>query len=120
MLEGAFNRKLKKALEAALPDAYIVKHNEMTTGGVPDLSVSSGPITLWIESKRHKENPTKLQWWSIDKLRDGCVVVWFSKSGREVFCRWQGKVTEWMTFEEFVSRSAWEVMNGLTKRMMLK
>lgn len=97
MLEGQFTRELIKRLKRhpALKDAYIVKHVNPFTAGVPDFSVSVGIRTLWVEVKRHKNNPTKLQWYTIDKLADGAIVVWFK--GREAFFRAEGACSDWMS-----------------------
>ena len=90
MLEGQFTRELLKRLRshAALRDAYIVKHANPFTAGVPDFSVSVGIRTLFVEVKRKGKNPTKLQWHTINKLRDGCLVLWYA--GREGYIYSQG------------------------------
>ena len=101
MLEGAFTRELIKRLRshAALRDAYIVKHANPFTAGVPDFSVSIGRTTLWCEVKRHHQNPTKLQWHTIKKLEDGSAVIWFN-SDKLAFVYWNDITTDWMTMSE--------------------
>jgi hypothetical protein len=97
MLEGQFTRELIKRLRAhhALRDAYIVKHANPFTAGVPDFSVSVGIRTLWVEVKRHEKNPTKLQWHTVNKLKNGAIVVWFK--GREVFYWAEGACSDWLS-----------------------
>ncbi len=83
MTESAFTRKLIAALRKteALRDAWIVKHNDATTGGVPDFSVTVGRHTEWFEVKLHPNRPTKLQAWTLEKIGAGGHVVTLGKYG---------------------------------------
>lgn len=101
MLEGAFCRKLKRALEAALPDAVVLRHVDAFTGGIPDLSVSRGARTLWIEIKRHKEKTTKLQTHTLKRFKSGAITLWFSREGNEVFYQQGMVLTDWMSIASF-------------------
>jgi len=83
MTESFFTRKLLKALRShpALLDAVIWKHNDASTGGIPDFSVSIGKITMWGEVKRYPNKPTKLQWNSIGRLGSGCLLITDHRNG---------------------------------------
>jgi hypothetical protein len=85
MLEGAFNRKLKRALEThpAMKDCLVLKHNDATTGGIPDFSISNGYHTIWIEVKMQDNNLSKLQMYTLKKLRFAGQVVYASKNGKQ-------------------------------------
>ena len=98
MLEGQFTRELIKRLRAhsGLRAAYIVKHANQFTAGVPDFRVSIGLRTLFVEVKRKGNNPTKIQWHTIRKLAAGCIVIWFK--GREGFIRdGSGACSDWLS-----------------------
>lgn len=84
MTEGEFNRKLKAALEKRLQSWVVLKHNDRSTKGIPDFSVSQGSMTLWIECKMEPEMPTKIQSYYLRKLHYGGAVVCASSDGRNV------------------------------------
>lgn len=76
MSEYKFTHELMKDLRRRLPSAWVVKHNDLRTGGIPDFSVSYGKVTLWIEAKwvPDAERPpektfTALQWQTLFRLR---------------------------------------------------
>lgn len=77
MRESEFTQRLLKALRAhpAMKDAVIFKHNDRSTRGIPDFSISIGMKTLWVEVKKHGNSPTKIQSYFISKLRDGCLII---------------------------------------------
>jgi|SRR5208282_1013397 len=78
MLEGEFSRKLLAALRKhpALAKAVIWKHNDASTKGIPDFSISIGRITFWFEVKMEGNSCTKLQGYNLQRLRDGgCLIV---------------------------------------------
>ena len=112
MTEGAWTSEFIKRLRAhhGLRDAYIVKHANQFTAGVPDFSVSIGIRTLWVEVKRHKNNPTKLQWHTIHALNDGAIVVWFK--GREAFFWAEGACSDWLSINALCDEIARRVING--------
>ncbi len=83
MTERAFTAKLLRALRfhAALKSAVVWKINDRTTGGIPDIliSTSEGRTTFW-EVKLYPNRPTKLQAYYLNKLRFSWC-IYFSDSG---------------------------------------
>lgn len=111
MTENAFTRKLLRALRshAALRDAYIAKHNDISTGGIPDFSVSIGAKTIWAEVKRYPNKPTKLQWATILKLDVGCLLITDHRNGS--IGLWQAsKPATVVSFDELVEEIARRVL----------
>lgn len=51
MNEAKLNQDLKKALKLAFPSAVVLKHNDRTTSGIPDLSITYLGSTTWLETK---------------------------------------------------------------------
>jgi len=49
--EATLTRALVKVLRAGLPGAVVIKHADRFTAGVPDLSVTWGGRTTWLEVK---------------------------------------------------------------------
>ena len=49
--EVTVRRDLKKALQARLPNAMILRHEDLYTSGIPDLSISYAGKTSWWEIK---------------------------------------------------------------------
>ena len=49
--EVTVRRDLKKALQARLPNAMILRHEDLYTSGIPDLSVRYAGQTSWWEGK---------------------------------------------------------------------
>jgi Holliday junction resolvase len=82
MLEGEFTRKLKSALERRAQSWVVVKHCDRFSRGIPDLSVSQGSMTLWIEVKMDPEMPTKIQGYYLRKLHHGGALVCASHDGK--------------------------------------
>jgi hypothetical protein len=82
--ESQFTAKLLRALRShtALREAWIVKHNDRTTSGIPDFSISVGRITLWFEVKIWGNELTKLQQWTIKQLGKGGVQIHARKDGK--------------------------------------
>lgn len=52
MNEASLSRTLCQRLRRELPGAVVFKHNDLSTAGVPDISVTWGGITVWLEVKR--------------------------------------------------------------------
>jgi hypothetical protein len=79
--ETQFTSKLTKALREQLEPGYIVwKHADGYTAGIPDISISWGRDTLWIEVKL-ANNPKlfePLQMAMLKKL-EGHYVIWDTK-----------------------------------------
>ena len=77
MQESKFTQKLLKALRShpRLHSAVIFKHNDRSTRGIPDFSISIGVRTLWFEVKVGKNNPTKIQAYFLKKLSTGAVLL---------------------------------------------
>lgn len=86
MLEGEFNRKLKKALEGRLPrkDYVVLKHNDISTGGIPDFSISNGLRTLWVEVKMKGNFCTPLQMNTLMRFREAAFEIIADKDGKNV------------------------------------
>jgi hypothetical protein len=67
---------------AALRDcAWIQKHADHYSAGVPDFSVSIKERTIWFEVKIGKNNPTKLQAWTLKRLGVAGVFIRASYRG---------------------------------------
>ena len=84
MQESKFTQKLMKALRAhpQLHSAVIFKHNDRSTRGIPDFSISIGVRTLWFEVKVNPNQLTKIQNYFIAKLNLGASVIYSSPSGQ--------------------------------------
>ena len=82
MTETQFTGKLVRALRKCLEPNYIVwKHADGYTAGIPDISISWGRDTLWIEVKL-ANNPKffePLQMAILRKL-DGHYIIWDTKT----------------------------------------
>jgi hypothetical protein len=87
MIETHFTSKLTKALRDKLGPTYIAwKHADGYTAGVPDISISIGQRTLWIEAKLsiNRKIFEPLQLGYLKKL-EGYYVIWNSKERSGVF-----------------------------------
>jgi len=82
MLEGEFTRRLKPEIEKRMKQAVVWKHSDRFTRGIPDLSVTWGSSTLWIEVKMEPEMPTKIQEYFLRKLGFGAALICASRDGR--------------------------------------
>jgi len=82
--ESKFTQKLLKALRShpQLHSAVIFKHNDRSTRGIPDFSISIGVRTLWFEVKVNPNKLTKIQNYFIAKLNLGASVIYSSPSGQ--------------------------------------
>lgn len=71
-LESHISRTLVRRLRIALPNAVVFKHNDASTAGIPDISVTYKRRTLWLEVKRgHHFNDRTSQ--HVTMLRLGAV-----------------------------------------------
>lgn len=67
MNEASMTRDIIRDLRKAFPRAVIFKHHDLSTAGIPDMSVTFNNLTHWIELKFFKNNETKS---TIDKHFD--------------------------------------------------
>jgi hypothetical protein len=115
MIETRFTSKLTKVLRDKLGPAYIVwKHADGYTGGIPDISISHGRHTLWIEAKLsiNRKIFEPLQMGYLKKL-EGYYLIWNSKEHSGVFFPAQEAPKEvfgyGMSFEALVNKILAEV-----------
>ena len=87
MLEGAYTRKLLRALKqhAMLKSAVIWKHANPFTRGVPDFSISIGARTIWVEVKMQKGKLAPIQKFYLERLRKGAMLVVAMNDGRDAW-----------------------------------
>ena len=82
MTETQFTSKLVRAIRERLgPGAIVFKHADGYTAGIPDISISLGRNTLWLEAKL-VGNPKffePLQLAILEKL-DGHYIFWNTKT----------------------------------------
>ena len=50
--------KIEKAIQKKMPDAVILKHNDMSTKGIPDLAITYAGRTNYVEVKLLKKDET--------------------------------------------------------------
>lgn len=113
MLEGEFNRKLKKALVARLPqkDYVVLKHNDMTTGGIPDFSVSNGLHTIWIEVKMKGNFCTPLQMNTLMRFGDAAYEIIADRNGKAaVLYSKRNSIRYWLSFDLLIEEIAKRVI----------
>lgn len=65
-LESPTSRRLAALLRAKLPHGVTFKHNDMSTKGIPDLSVTHAGRTIWVEAKYVDE---------LSRISDRCVKI---------------------------------------------
>ena len=78
MTEATLKAALRKAILKRVPKAVVYRHEDHFTAGIPDLSVTLPPRTVWIEVKfanRRKAEPTKLQALALRRL-DGVLLTY--------------------------------------------
>ena len=106
MKEGDFTRRLLAVLRKhpALKEAVVWKHNDASTGGIPDFSVSIGKHTEWFEVKIAPNEPTELQAYYLGRLRDGghLITVFKDRICLDAIYH-EGKTVQWLV-EEIVIR----------------
>ena len=61
MTEAQISQKIRAEIKKQAPNAVVIKHNDRIVRGVPDLSVTIGGRTTWIEVKyiRKGETPAR-------------------------------------------------------------
>jgi len=88
--ENPHNRELVRLLREALPRGVTYKHNDMSTKGIPDISVTYRARTIWIEGKFEDDtaridggcltiSPTNidgLQWETLRKMGNGYLCIY--------------------------------------------
>lgn len=84
MLEGTFTQKITAELRKQLNrEGFIIwKHNDMTTRGIPDFSVSYEIRTIWFEVKLGKNKLDDLQKYYVERLGTGALVIRAGRDGR--------------------------------------
>jgi hypothetical protein len=107
MLESKFTGKLLKALRRhpRLAGAVIWKHNDWSTAGIPDFSITHNQQTTWFEVKIFPNTPTKLQRHYLNLLGLSAFVITYGGDNAVGFERVNGYYTE-MTFKELVEQIA--------------
>lgn len=68
------SEKLVKTLQQAMPVAVILRHEDIITAGIPDISVSLGYRTVWLETKVGKWKTTGIQRHTLRRLKGFYVV----------------------------------------------
>lgn len=58
MNEAYLKKRLKESLRVVMPGCVVYRHEDKFSGGVPDLSVTWGGVTSWIEVKYEKNGLT--------------------------------------------------------------
>jgi len=83
MTEARFQAKLLKELRKhpALKEAVIFKHSDRFNGGVPDISITIGAQTTWLELKVYPNKPDKLQQFYLNRMQRSHVLTLDSKTG---------------------------------------
>ena len=68
MTEAQHTQKFIRSLKNAHPEWMIIKFNDRTTKGIPDMCVSNGVRTLWLECKVSAGRKTVIQRYVLDRL----------------------------------------------------
>ena len=114
MRESTYTTKLLAVLRThpLLRDsAWIQKHNDRSSRGVPDFSVTVGMRTLWVECKMEGEKPTKIQQWTLNRIGDGAMTIWFGHGG--CCYAWRAaKLTDWIPLDAMATVIAELVTNA--------
>jgi len=61
MTEATVVQKIMKGLRSSLPRAVVFKHADLSTAGIPDISISYAGRTTWVEVKLLRPNETRSQ-----------------------------------------------------------
>ena len=78
MTEATLKAALRKAIIKRIPGVVVYRHEDLFTAGIPDVSVTLPPRTVWIEVKfanGRKASPTKLQALALRRL-DGVLLTY--------------------------------------------
>lgn len=74
MTESQFTQKLRRALQAKMPQAVVWKFADRYTAGIPDLCVINNGLSIWFELKVGSNRATPLQWHMLKKIKFGFLV----------------------------------------------
>jgi Holliday junction resolvase len=78
VIEATIKKTLVKKIRETIPGAVVFRHEDQFTHGIPDISVTVGDITLWIEVKianpSLKKKKLKLQTEMIRRLKGVFVI----------------------------------------------
>src|ERR1700676_1977377 len=90
MTEAQFSLKLRKAIQARLPDAIIWKIADQFTAGLPDFVVVLNGIATWFEHKMYtnKRLFEPIQYENLRRLKRGYYIFWGTTQGI-VFYVWK-------------------------------
>jgi hypothetical protein len=84
--ESSLVKELEKALRIEMPGCAVLKHNDASTAGIPDLSVTWRGHTAWLEVKfdrpGSRASVSALQRIALRKL--GGYLVWYALSASGV------------------------------------
>lgn len=92
MTEAQLTKKLIDYVRKELPQAVVFKHNDRVTTGIPDLSITCGGRTLWVEVKREGNwPPSALQQEIVKRLQKAgtAVYAYFYRVG----AKWRMQIT---------------------------
>jgi hypothetical protein len=85
MTEGKWTQKLLQRLRAVMPEAYIIKHHNYYTSGIPDFSITIGYRTTFWEIKVMPNRLTALQAETIRRLGDAGHVITATADGKRAW-----------------------------------
>ena len=68
MTEAGRTQKFIEMLKRKRPQWQVLKFNDRTTRGIPDMCVCNGTRTMWIECKMDKGRKPEFQRWMLDRL----------------------------------------------------
>lgn len=101
MTESQFTQRLLRELRRRMPDAVIFKHNDRTTGGIPDFSITVGGKTTWWEVKVYPNKLSTLQMETLRRLGSACAYLVISRG--EAFSRIIANSERQWNFHDFKS-----------------
>lgn len=76
MTESQFTSRLARDLESTT-GGHAIKHCDRFTGGIPDLTITVDGVTTWVESKMGDNVATRLQLWTMRRLKRALCVTWY-------------------------------------------
>lgn len=77
--EAKYRADFVKSIRLSIPSALVFRHEDIRTAGIPDISISRGGRTVWVETKANKFESKGLQFENLRRL-SGFYVV-FSREG---------------------------------------
>lgn len=72
--EAKERAKLVKRLRKDLPAVVTIRHEDLMTAGIPDISCSLNRKTIWIETKVHDLKTTGIQYETLRRLKGFYIV----------------------------------------------